>query len=182
MHAELQTKPNYFWKILAKRGYAMWLKLQAQPNINPIRPFLWLGGAYNPKQLTALYRQGIRAIADLRAEHAQPSFISTYPQLHFRRFPISDRKAHTQEELLQIVLWVLEQTKRHCHTLVHCQHGIGRAPLVVACVLLTEGLEASKALLELECLRWQVRMNKIQLRALQEFSNTWMRFLNNSNV
>jgi hypothetical protein len=179
----MQTVPkpraNPVWKILAKRAYAMWLKLHGKPNINQIRPFLWLGAAYSQSQFAALYQQGIRAVADMRAENALPPFISTYPELHFRRFPVVDRKAHSQEELLQIVLWVLEQTKRHCHTLVHCQHGIGRAPLVLACVLLTEGLQPAEAISELECLRWQVRMNRIQLGALREFSNTWMRFLNN---
>jgi len=181
MHSALKPKHNCFWKILAKRAYALWLKLKAQPNMSPIRPFLWLGAAYSPSQFAVLYRQGIRAVADLRAENTPHSLVSTYPGLHFRRFPVFDRKAHSQEELLQIVLWVLEQTKQRCFTLVHCQHGIGRAPLVVACVLLTEGLQPAEAVCELERLRWQVRMNKTQLCALQEFSNTWVRFLNNNN-
>ncbi|MCL2178537.1 MAG: dual specificity protein phosphatase family protein [Cystobacterineae bacterium] len=157
------------------------MKLQAKPNINRIRPFLWLGAAYSQSQFAALYEQGIRAVADLRAENTPPHFISAFPEIHFRRFPVSDRKAHSQQELLQIVLWVLEQKKQHCPTLVHCQHGIGRAPLAVACVLLTEGLEPSEACLELKHLRWQVHMNKVQLRALQKFSTTWMRFLNDNN-
>jgi len=177
MHTELKPSANYFWKILAKRVYAVWLKRKAKPNMTQIRPFLWLGAAYNLRQLDVVYRQGIRAIVDLRAEKTPQAFLSTYAELQFRRFPVVDRKAHSQEELLHIVLWVLEKTRQACPTLVHCQHGIGRAPLVVACVLLTEGLHAFQANRELERLRWQVRMNKAQLRALHEFSNTWKQFV-----
>jgi len=177
MPNELKPRANYFWKILAKRGYAAWLKLQAKPNMSQIRPFLWVGAAYSRSQFSVLYRGGIRAVADLRAEHTRLAPVSTYPGLQFRRFPVCDKKAHSQEALLQVVLWVLGQTRQRCPTLVHCQHGIGRAPLVVACVLLTEGLGAAEAVLELERLRWQVRMNGIQLRALQEFSDTWEKFL-----
>jgi|GEM_PF-1221945 len=182
MQDKLKPSPNPVWKILAKRAYAVWLQQKAKPNMSPIRPFLWLGAAYNARQFSVLYQQGIRAIADLRAEKTQPPFLSAYSELHFRRFPVVDKKAHSQETLLQLVLWVLEQTKQQRPTLVHCQHGIGRAPLALACVLLTEGFSAFQANAQLERLRWQVRMNATQLRALQEFANTWERFSrNNSN-
>ena len=108
--------------------------------------------------------------------------MSAYSELHCRRFPVLDKKAHSQEALLQMVLWVKEKTAQHCPTLVHCQHGIGRAPLAVACVLLTEGLSACEANAALEGLRWQVRMNKAQLCALQEFAHTWERFLEGNPV
>lgn len=57
-------------------------------------------------------------MVDLRTENTHSHFISTFPEIHFRRFPVFDRKAHPEQERLQIVLWVLEQIKQN-KTVIH---------------------------------------------------------------
>ena len=67
--------------------------------------------------------------------------------MSFMAFPIQDRKVPDSETSLRRIL---EQIDRELlvgkNVVVHCRQGIGRAGLVVACLLLLKGIDTETAL------------------------------------
>ncbi|MCA1647623.1 MAG: phosphatase, partial [Chloroflexi bacterium] len=56
---------------------------------------------------------------------------------------------------------------------LHCEHGVGRGPLMACAVLVAQGCSAPEALRLVRAARWQALPNDRQLAALLNFEKTW---------
>ena len=91
----------------------------------------------------------------------------------FLHLPTPDHYALTNEQLYRGVDWVLDHVARGGRAYLHCEHGVGRGPLMGCAVLIAQGLTAADALHLVKARRWQAMPNDRQLAALVEFEHGW---------
>jgi protein-tyrosine phosphatase len=77
--------------------------------------------------------------------------------------------------LHQGVDWVLEHVAEGGRAFLHCEHGVGRGPLMTCAVLVAQGHTAAEALRIVRSARWQALPNDRQLAALLVFEEEWRR-------
>ena len=56
---------------------------------------------------------------------------------------------------------------------MHCEHGVGRGPLMACAVLVAQGYSAPEALRIVRSGRWQALPNDRQLAVLMDFEQEW---------
>ena len=69
--------------------------------------------------------------------------------------------------------WALDRLTNGGRAFLHCEHGVGRGPLMACAVLVGQGHSAPEALRIVRLSRWQALPNDRQLAALLEFERTW---------
>ncbi len=79
----------------------------------------------------------------------------------------------SDDQLYSGVDWVLDHLAEGGRAYLHCEHGVGRGPLMGCAVLIAQGLTASEALHLVKSRRWQAMPNDRQLAALVEFEQSW---------
>jgi predicted protein tyrosine phosphatase len=142
----------------------------ARLNLSWVTAQLAVGGAYPTSDIKALGRLGITGVVDCRAEDSDDEQALRARGIDFLRLPTPDCHDLTQEALDRGVSWVTERLARREKVFVHCQHGVGRGPLLGCCVLVTQGLSPWDALTTIKARRWQASPNEEQLAALLEFA------------
>ena len=75
-----------------------------------------------------------------------------------------------QESLDQGVEWAKRRMDLGQRVYVHCLHGVGRGPLLGACVLVSSGYSATQALQLVRAKRWQASPNEEQIDALVTYA------------
>jgi protein-tyrosine phosphatase len=71
--------------------------------------------------------------------------------------------------------WILEHLTMGGRAFLHCEHGVGRGPLMACAVLVGQGHSAPEALRIVRGGRWQALPNDRQLGALLTFEQEWRR-------
>ena len=71
--------------------------------------------------------------------------------------------------------WVLDHLGNGGRAFLHCEHGVGRGPLMACAVLVAQGYTAPEALRIVRSKRWQALPNDRQLAALLDFEDQWRR-------
>lgn len=66
-----------------------------------------------------------------------------------------------------------EELDRGGRVFAHCEHGVGRGPLMVTAVLVAEGMSAPEALELVREQRWQTAPNDRQVEGLLAFEAYW---------
>jgi protein-tyrosine phosphatase len=66
--------------------------------------------------------------------------------IDFLHVPTPDRNGFTYDQMFSGVEWVLEELAKGGNTLLHCEHGVGRGPLMACAVLVAQGHTSSEAL------------------------------------
>jgi protein-tyrosine phosphatase len=89
--------------------------------------------------------------------------------------PTPDRHGFAYEQLHTGVDWVLDHIGNGGRAFLHCEHGVGRAPLMTSAVLVAQGYSAPEALRLVRSARWQALPNDRQLAALLSFEDEWRR-------
>lgn len=111
-----------------------------QPNLSWLTPTLAVGGSFPSERIEFLTRHhAIRAVIDLRVEACDDS-----AELHRHgaaslHLPTEDYCAVSQQMLSEGVRFALAHLDRNERVLIHCEHGIGRSPLLALCVLVACG-------------------------------------------
>ncbi|MEN6624640.1 MAG: dual specificity protein phosphatase family protein [Candidatus Sumerlaeia bacterium] len=95
--------------------------------------------------LSALEEKGIRAILSLTEEPLELAPLREFG-FEYQHLPIEDFTAPTQEQVEQAVRFIDRQIERNQGALVHCRAGIGRTGTILACYLVSRGLEPSQAI------------------------------------
>jgi protein-tyrosine phosphatase len=119
------------------------------------------GGEWLEDEISDWQRQGVNTVLSLLTpeEQQELNLVNEAAQakahrMAFLAFPIRDRQVPDSENSLTRVL---EQVDRELspgrNVIVHCRQGIGRVGLVVACLLLTKGLNTEMALSRLAAAR-----------------------------
>ena len=87
--------------------------------------------------------------------------------------PTLDRHGFTYEQMQAGVNWVIDHIGQGGRAFLHCEHGVGRGPLMACAVLVAQGHSAPQALRMVRAARWQAMPNDRQLAALLSFEREW---------
>lgn len=118
-----------------------------EPDISWLTGELAVGGCFpleRAAELAAAY--GITAVIDLRVEDCDDEEALTRHGIALLHLPTVDMDSATQARLDRGVAFAREQIEGGGKLLIHCQHGIGRSPLLALCVLVDLGWEPLDAL------------------------------------
>jgi protein-tyrosine phosphatase/sulfur carrier protein ThiS len=145
------------------------LRRQHRLDVSWVTDSLAVGGAFESGHVRRLAAAGVRAVVDLREEAVDDEALLANHGIRLLHLPATDTHAPTQEQLDRGVAWIREQIAEGRRVFVHCAGGIGRSPLLVCAVLVSEGNTAQRALDRVRARRWQVAPNDRQLEALLKF-------------
>jgi hypothetical protein len=144
-----------------------------QLNLSDITPQLAVGGSFRKRQIKRLKDRGITAVVDCRQEARDDPEALERAGIQFLHLPTPDRYGFTYAQLHQGVDWVLDHVENGGRAFLHCEHGVGRGPLMACAVLVAQGYSAPEALRIVRAGRWQAMPNDRQLRALLAFEHEW---------
>jgi hypothetical protein len=144
-----------------------------QLNYSDVTPTLAVGGAFRNGQIKHLKQRGVTAVVDCRLEgHDDPAALAA-AGIQFLHVPTLDRHGFTYAQLAEGVEWVLERVSNGGRAFMHCEHGVGRGPLMACAVLVAQGYSAPEALRIVRSGRWQALPNDRQLAVLLYFEQEW---------
>ncbi len=144
-----------------------------QLNYTDITPQLAVGGAFRKRQIKRLKHRGVTAVVDCRREAKDDASALSAAGIAFLHLPTLDRHGFTYEQMEHGVQWVLEHIADQGKAFLHCEHGVGRGPLMTCAVLVAQGHSAPQALRTVRAKRWQALPNDRQLAALLAFERAW---------
>jgi protein-tyrosine phosphatase len=141
-----------------------------QLNYSQVTPELAVGGAFKNRHIRLLKARGVTAVVDCRQEALDDRAALSQAGLDFLHLPTPDRYGFTYDQLHSGVDWIMS---RQGTTFIHCEHGVGRGPLMTCAVLVAQGHSAPQALRIVRGARWQAMPNDRQLAALLAFEKEW---------
>jgi protein-tyrosine phosphatase len=108
---------------------------------------LAVSGCFPMESVAELARtHAIGAVVDLREEDCDDRHALARAGVDFLHLPTPDLHPATPEMLDQGVGFARQHIERGRGVLIHCQHGIGRSPLLALCVMVDLGWEPLDAL------------------------------------
>jgi protein-tyrosine phosphatase len=134
---------------------------------------LSVGGAFRRRQIKRLQQHGVTAVVDCRLEAQDDAHALRDAGIEFLHVPTPDRHGFTYAQMQQGVDWVLDHLADGGKAFLHCEHGVGRGPLMTCAVLIAQGYTAPRALRLVRQARWQALPNDRQLSALLDFERAW---------
>jgi protein-tyrosine phosphatase len=140
-----------------------------QLNYSEVTPQLAVGGAFRRRQIKRLKQRGVTAVVDCRLEASDDAEALAEAGIEFLHLPTLDRHGFTYGQMQEGVDWVLDQIAEGGRAFLHCEHGVGRGPLMTCAVLVGQGYTAPQALRIVRSARWQALPNDRQLAALLDF-------------
>jgi protein tyrosine phosphatase (PTP) superfamily phosphohydrolase (DUF442 family) len=144
-----------------------------QLNYSEITPQLSVGGAFRRGQIKHLKQRGVTAVVDCRLEGHDDAAALAQAGIDFLHVPTLDRHGFTYAQMERGVRWVLEHLTDSNRAFLHCEHGVGRGPLMACAVLVAQGHTAPESLRLVRAGRWQALPNDRQLAALLDFERAW---------
>lgn len=138
---------------------------------------LLVGGGVSRAGYARLRAMGITHVIDVRAERCDDAEALAAVGIELLHLPTPDRSALSIEALFQGVNWALSRLGNGARASVfcHCEHGVGRGPLMAAAILVAQGWEVAAAYRLVRRARWQVRLNDRQIEGLMRFAEAWGR-------
>lgn len=113
----------------------------------------------------SLIRKGIKADISLEEIKIDQPFGVTY----YLWLPTKDHKAPTFKQLKVGVAFLKELKKQKIKSYIHCERGHGRAPILVAAYLISEGMKVEEAINFIKKKRPTIHPNKTQISILKRF-------------
>lgn len=142
-------------------------------NVSRVGDWLHVGGSVPPARYAELKARGITAVIDLRAERVDDAKALAALGIELLSLPVADRYPPSVDQLLSGVEWALPRLQRGGVLYTHCEHGVGRGPLMGLAVMVARGWDAPTAYRELRRARWQCTLNDRQLQGLADFVTAW---------
>ena len=132
-------------------------------NFDWLTESLAVGGRFPRERAAELARShGIGAIVDLREEDCDDEGHLREAGLDFLHLPAPDMEALGVSGLDRGVEFVRDRLLRGEKVLIHCQHGIGRSPLLALCVLVDGGRPPLDALEHAKTRRAALSLSRAQ--------------------
>jgi hypothetical protein len=144
-----------------------------QLNYSDVTPRLAVGGAFRTRQIKDLSLRGVTAVVDCRLEAQDDPQALAEAGIQFLHVPTLDRHGFTYAQMSEGVEWVLDHISNGGRAFMHCEHGVGRGPLMACAVLVGQGYSAPEALRIVRSGRWQALPNDRQLAVLLDFEQEW---------
>ena len=145
-----------------------------QPDLSWLTPTLGVGGSFPTERIGLLTRHhAVRAVIDLRKETCDDGSELLRHGARFLQLPTADHCAVSQQMLGQGVQFAMAHLDRNERVLIHCEHGIGRSPLLALCVLVACGQQPLAALSLAKDLRPVISPSIAQYEAWALWLETW---------
>lgn len=130
---------------------------------------LLLGGEIGPRDWAALSQAGVSVVVNLQEE--QQDVFSPQEKLDgYLWLPAPDGRAPSVEQLIQGVAFMQAAISNKRRVFVHCKAGQGRAPLLCACYLISEGASIMDAIKQVRAARPSTQLSPEQSVRLREFA------------
>lgn len=147
--------------------------LPKKVNCSDVTEHLAVGGAFRRTQIPLLKARGVTAVVDCRSEAKDDVEALRAAGIEFLHLPAPDKYALSLDQLGEGVDWVRRHITGGGKAFLHCEHGVGRGPLMGCAVLVSQGHTAAEALQIVRAGRWQALPNDRQLSALLAFEQAW---------
>jgi hypothetical protein len=144
-------------------------------NYSEVTPQLAVGGAFRTGQIKHLQARGVTAVVDCREEAKDDPRALGGAGIELLHLPAPDRYSLSFDQLSEGARWVNERLAGGGRVFMHCEHGVGRGPLMACAVLVVQGHSAPEALRIVRAGRWQAMPNDRQLAGLLAFEDEWRR-------
>jgi protein-tyrosine phosphatase len=144
-----------------------------QLNYTEVTPQLAVGGAFRKRQIKHLAQRGVSAVVDCRMEARDDPAALAAAGIELLHVPTPDRHGFSSAQMRDGVCWTLDRVSAGKRVFLHCEHGVGRGPLMACAVLVAQGHSAAEALRIVRSARWQALPNDRQLAALLAFEADW---------
>lgn len=115
-------------------------------------------------EIDALVRQGVGAVVSLTEDPL--SFVGSLMYLHI---PVRDMQAPALEDVRRFVQFVKECLERDKAVGVHCRAGLGRTGTMLACYLVSRGMDSTAAVNRIRQLRPGSVETADQVRTVVDF-------------
>lgn len=152
-----------------------WFVLRAEsiPPVQKVTEGLYVGGRLPNSRVSLLQDLSIHAVLDLTAEFDGLSILAQHDDIDYLNIPVLDHLSPKRHRLKQALHWLARHRQQGRNVLVHCALGRGRSVMVVAAYLLASGNvdSTAKALKKVQEVRHTARLNRRQLRQLNEWQN-----------
>lgn len=114
--------------------------------VDCVAPWLFIGPELLIDQYAELRRRGVTHVVDLRAEGTDDGDALEGLGFRWRRFPIADRDAPTDEQLADLIAWLDGDADPNVDQAVylHGQAGLGRTPTVAMALLMQHDLRLAE--------------------------------------
>lgn len=142
-------------------------------NVSQVNDWLYVGGAVPRSRYAELKARGITAVIDVRGERCDDAEALKALGIELLNLPVTDRYPPSVEQVMRGVEWALPRLEQGGTLYTHCEHGVGRGPLIGLAVMVARGWEAPVAYRELRQARWQSTLNDRQLNGLADFVAAW---------
>lgn len=139
-------------------------------NLAQVNEFLWVGGEIRRADYGKLAALGVTAVIDMRAERKDDAALLGKHGIELLHLPAPDHFAPSRDQLESGTQWALARLEKGGKVYTHCQHGVGRGPLMGLCILVGRGMAPQTAYSLMRQHRWQATLNDRQLAALADFS------------
>jgi len=138
---------------------------QSELDISWLTRTLAVGGCFPIERAAELANEHrIRAVVDLREEDRHDDDALRRHGIDLLHLPTADMDAATQPMLDVGVAFARRHLDVGDRVLIHCQHGIGRSPLLALCVLVDMAFEPMAALEHAKQVRMRVSPSEAQYR------------------
>lgn len=142
-------------------------------NVSRVNEWLLVGGSVPKACYAQLAAEGVTAVIDLRAERCDDAAALAALGIELLNLPVTDRYPPSVEQLMRGVEWALPRLEAGGTLYTHCEHGVGRGPLMGLAVMVARGWDAPEAYRALRKARWQATLNDRQLGGLSDFVDAW---------
>jgi hypothetical protein len=139
--------------------------------VSQITPHLHVGGQYRRRGWPRLVARGITTVVDMRIEFDDEEAGIAPPHPHYLYLPTVDDEVPTLEQLQTGVDFIAAEVDQGGGVYVHCGAGIGRAPLMAACYLVSTGLSPEQAWARIREVRPFVRPKPVQVKVMERFGS-----------
>ena len=137
-----------------------------QADLHWLTEYLAVGGCFPRERAAELVStHGIGAVVDLREEDRDDEDHLGEVGVAFLHLPAPDMDALGVEGLDRGVAFVRGRLQQGQRVLIHCQHGIGRSPLLALCVLVDAGMPPLEALEHAKARRSVLSLSRLQYDA-----------------
>lgn len=144
-------------------------------NVSRVNEWLLVGGSVPRASYTKLAAEGVTAVIDLRAERRDDEAALAALGIELLHLPAPDRYPPSVEQLMRGVEWALPRLAAGGTLYTHCEHGVGRGPMMGLAVMVARGWDVAEAYRALRQARWQSTLNDRQLEGLSDFVEAWER-------
>ncbi len=134
-----------------------------------------IAGAPNESQWQRIFESGVAAVLEVRNEDRDDEVMMKAHNVAYMRQEVVDHAAPTQEQLHEMVGWVMARLQERRKVLIHCGQGLGRSALIGCATLVSLGFPLDVAYQLLRRAQPGVALSTRQVRALDSFTATVIR-------